>query len=138
MLTVTTTTSTNLALGKLATASSFQAGNVVANANDGSTTTRWAASDATVPQWWEVDLGASKTLTRVDINWYANATRSSKYMIQTSPDNATWTTMVNKSTNTTVGPTSDSFSATARYVRVNISAVSSGFVSAYEIGVYGH
>lgn len=129
---------TNVALGKLSTASSFQGGNEVAKANDGSTTTRWAASDGTVPQWWMVDLGASKTLSKVDINWYSNATRYSQYTIQTSIDNVNWTTVVNKSTNTTTGPTSDTFNATARFVRVNISFTSSGFVSAYEIGVYGH
>ena len=129
---------TNVALGKLSTASSFQGGNEVGKANDGSTTTRWAASDGTVPQWWMVDLGTSKTLSKVDINWYSNATRYSQYTIQTSIDNVNWTTVVNKSTNTITGPTSDTFNATARFVRVNISFTSSGFVSAYEIGVYGH
>ena len=129
---------TNIALGKTATASSFQAGNLVANANDGSTTTRWAASDGTVPQWWMVDLGSNKTLSRVDINWFTNATRYSQYIIETSTDNVTYTTVVNKSTNTTDGPTSDTLTGTARYVRVTVSKVSSGFVSAYEIGVYGH
>jgi hypothetical protein len=140
-LTITITAAngdSNVAQGQTATASSFQAGNLVAYANDGNTSTRWAASDGTVPQWWEVDLGANKTLSRVDINWYSNATRYSQYTIQTSPDNSTWTTVVDKSGNTTDGPTSDSFTATARYVRVNISKVSTGFVSAYEIAVYGH
>src|SRR5205814_1742251 len=46
----------NVAYNQPVTASSFEAGNLVANANDGSTTTRWAASSATYPQWWRVDL----------------------------------------------------------------------------------
>jgi hypothetical protein len=129
---------TNLAIGKTVLASSTQAGNLATYANDGSTTTRWAASDGTVPQWWMVDLGSNKTLSRVDINWYSNATRYSQYIIATSTDNITYTTRVDKSGNTTVGPTSDSFTATARYIKVTVSKVSTGFVSAYEIGVYGH
>jgi hypothetical protein len=135
-----TTTDTNVGLNQVAYGSSFQAGNGYASANDGSTTTRWAAADGTVPQYWEVDLGSNKTLSRVDINWYSNTNRYSQYTILTSTDNATWTTRVNKTSNVTDGLTSDTFSSTvsARYVIVNMSKVSSGFASAYEIGVYGH
>ncbi len=129
---------TNLALNKLPTASTFQAGNLVANANDGSSTTRWAAVDGTFPQWWQVDLGASKTLSRCDIAWYAAATRSYKYKIEVSTDNVNFTLFKDNTTNTTVGNTSDSNTATARYVRVTITGASAGFASAYEISVYGH
>jgi hypothetical protein len=73
---------TLLSQGKAATASSFQAGNEVAKGNDGSLTTRWAAGSAAFPQWWKVDLGASNSLNRVDINWYSSATRSFKYKIE--------------------------------------------------------
>jgi hypothetical protein len=138
VLTVTTSSDTNVGLNQTATASTFQTGYPASYANDGSTSTRWTASSGSVPQWWEVDLGSNKTLSRVDINWYSNASRYSQYVIETSTDNVNWTTVVNKSGNTTVGATSDGFTATARYVQVNVSAVSSGYVSAYEIGVYGH
>jgi hypothetical protein len=135
-----TTTDTNVGLNEPASASSVQAGNSIASANDGNTSTRWAAESDAVPQYWEVNLGASKTLSRVDINWYTNATRYSQYTILTSTNGTTWTTRVNKSSNVTDGLTSDTFSSpvTAQYVIVNVSKVSSGFVSAYEIGVYGH
>jgi hypothetical protein len=128
----------DVALNQPASAFSAAAGNLASAANDGNTTTRWAATDGTVPQWWLVDLGANKTLSRVDINWYDNSTRYNQYIIETSTNGTTFTTVVNKSTNTTDGPTSDSFTATARYVRVTVSKTSSGFVSAFEIGVYGH
>jgi beta-galactosidase len=127
-----------LSQGKAATASSFQAGNEVAKGNDGSTSTRWAASGATFPQWWKVDLGASYSLSRVDINWYNSATRSFKYKIEVSTDNVTFTTVVDKTGNTTMGDTSDSFSATGRYVRITITGASAGWASAYEFKVYGN
>jgi beta-glucanase (GH16 family) len=127
-----------LSQGQAATASSFQAGNEVAKGNDGSTTTRWAASGATFPQWWKVDLGASKSLSRVDINWYSSATRSFKYKIEVSTDNVTFTTVVDKTGNTATGDTSNSFSATGRYVRITITGASAGWASAYEFKVYGN
>jgi beta-glucanase (GH16 family) len=127
-----------LSQGKTATASSFQAGNEVAKGNDGSTSTRWAASGATFPQWWKVDLGASYNLSRVDINWYLSASRSYKYKIEVSADNVTFTTVVDKTGNTTLGDTSDSISATGRYVRITITGTSAGWASAYEFKVYGN
>jgi beta-glucanase (GH16 family) len=127
-----------LSQGKAATASSFQAGNEVAKGNDGSTSTRWAASGATFPQWWKVDLGAGYNLSRVDINWYSSATRSFKYKIEVSTDNVTFTTVVDKTGNTATGNTSDSFSATGRYVRITITGASAGWASAYEFKVYGN
>jgi hypothetical protein len=127
-----------LSQGKPATASSFQAGNEVAKGNDGSLTTRWAASGATFPQWWKVDLNAGFSLSRVDINWYSSASRSFKYKIEVSADNVTFTTVVDKTGNTATGDTSDSFSATGRYVRITITGASAGWASAYEFKVYGN
>jgi hypothetical protein len=127
-----------LSQGKTATASSFQAGNEVAKGNDGSLTTRWTASSATFPQWWMVDLGSSYSLSRVDINWYSSASRSYKYKIEVSTDNINFTTVVDKTGNTAMGDTSDSFSATGRYVRITVTGASAGWASAYEFKVYGN
>ncbi|MGH8047509.1 MAG: discoidin domain-containing protein, partial [Chthoniobacterales bacterium] len=130
---------TNLALSQPATASSFQAGNLVANGNDASTTSRWAAVDGTYPQWWRVDLGASKVLSRVDIMWLNPTTRSYKYKIETSPDDATYTTAFDNTGNTTLGDTSNTITATARYVRVTVTGSNNGgFASFYDIKVFGH
>jgi hypothetical protein len=128
----------NLALKMAATASSFQAGNLVANANDGSLNTRWAASSSTMPQSWTVDLGAVKTLSHIDIAWYSSATRYYQYHIDVSTDNSTFTTVIDKTANTTFGNTSDGFAGTARYVRVTVTKASAGWASVNEIGVYGH
>jgi hypothetical protein len=127
-----------LSQGKPATASSFQAGNEVAKGNDGSLTTRWTASGATFPQWWKVDLGASYSLSTVGINWYLSASRSYKYKIEVSADNVTFTTVVDKTGNTATGDTSDSCSATGRYVRITITGASAGWASAYEFKVFGN
>jgi hypothetical protein len=125
---------------KPATASSAESGNPAANANDGGPTTRWAASSTAYPQWWKVDLGASYNLTRTDINWYNSSSRAYKYKIEVSPDNIAYTTVVDKTGNTTYGDTSDSFTATGRYVRITVTGCTSGsvFASAYEIKVYGN
>ncbi len=40
------------------------------DANDGNeTTTRWCAASHSVPEWWQLDLGASHALSRVEIVW---------------------------------------------------------------------
>lgn len=128
-----------LSQGKPASASSSQAGNIPANANDGNTTTRWAASTATFPQWWKVDLQANYNLSRVDISWYNSSSRSYKYQIEISNDDIIYSTKVDKTANTSTGDTSDSFIASGRYVRITISGCSAGgaYASAFEFKVNG-
>ncbi|MGH8046622.1 MAG: discoidin domain-containing protein, partial [Chthoniobacterales bacterium] len=132
---------TNIAQGVAAvTASSVQAGNDIAEANDGVATTRWAAANNTYPQWWMVDFGSNKTLSRADIPWYSSASRAYKYKIETSTDGTNFNTPVDKTANTTFGDTSDSFTATARYVRITVTGctTTSGQASAYEFKIFGH
>jgi hypothetical protein len=139
VFTISAAGDTNLALSQPATASSFQVGNIVANGNDASTTSRWAAVDGTYPQWWRVDLGASKVLSRVDIMWLNPTTRSYKYKIETSPNDATYTTAFDNTGNTTLGDTSNAISATARYVRVTVTGSNNGgFASFFDVKVFGH
>ena len=126
----------NLAAGKTATASSVQAGYPASNAVDGSATTRWASSWAD-NQWLQVDLGATKPVARMVIQWesaYATA-----YKIETSTDGSTWT-QVAAVTGGNGGVDNVAFSSTnARYVRLTgqTRATSYGF-SAYEVEVYSH
>ncbi|MEO3858467.1 ThuA domain-containing protein [Acrocarpospora sp. B8E8] len=83
-------TGTNLALNKPATASSVESGAYPASAAvDASTTTRWSSAFSD-PQWIQVDLGATYTITRVRLVW--EAAYGSAYQIQTSPNGTTWTT----------------------------------------------
>ena len=61
------------------------------------------------------------------------------FEIEVSGDDITYTTVVDKTANTTLGDTSDPFTATARYVRVTVTfASTSGWASFYECKVYGN
>ncbi|MFE5321563.1 OmpL47-type beta-barrel domain-containing protein [Paenibacillus sp. NPDC056579] len=131
-----------LSQGETASASSSQTGNEASKGNDGSTATRWGASDGTYPQWWKVDLGLSQNLSKVDINWFnsSSSSRAYKYKIETSNDDITYTVQVDKTNNSTYELTSDALSnVTARYVRVTVtgSTLSWASASATEINVYG-
>jgi hypothetical protein len=118
---------TNLALNKPVTASSEpQPENPAASAVDGNTATRWSATG--YPQWLEVDLGEVATLSRTELVCYSD--RAYQYTIQArSSTSASWTQIVNRSSNTTPGtvaaPIVDNLSSvSARYVRVNITGAS--------------
>ena len=129
-----------LSQGAPVTASSQQSGNESFKGNDGDSATRWAASGPSLPQWWQVDLGASRDLTGVAIDWYNSSSRGYGYQIAVSSDNANFTTVVDKSGNTTVGNTVDNFSAVAkRYVRITVTSCTQagGYASFYEGKVYG-
>jgi hypothetical protein len=115
--TPTPTPAANLALNKTATASSVEkAGFEAGKAFDGNNTTRWAAAFTGDPQWIYVDLGSSKTVRRVKLNWETAYAKS--YQIQVSNDASTWTNVY--STTTGDGGIDDiTFTATsARYVRM--------------------
>src|SRR6201986_1937463 len=61
----------NIAQGKTATASSVENATFPAsNAVDGNTGTRWSSAFSD-PQWLEVDLGATDSITQVVLNWEA-------------------------------------------------------------------
>ena len=109
----------------------------MANGDDGSLTTRWAASTSSFQQWWRVDLGASHTLHSATINWYSSSSRYYQYRIEVSSNDSTYTTVVDKTGNTTMGDTTDTFTATGRYVRVTVTGASAGFASFYECKVNG-
>jgi hypothetical protein len=122
-------------------ASSTQAGNLATYANDGNQGTRWAASAATFPQWWQVDLGSNKTLSSFYTYWYSSINRSYQYQIAVSTDDSNWTTVVTNTSNSAYGSTCDQISATTgRYVKITITGCLTGgaYASFYEFQVYGH
>src|ERR1700754_3075875 len=62
---------TLLSQGKPATASSTEnAGTPASAAVDGNTGTRWSSAAAD-PQWLQVDLGATQSISQVTLNWEA-------------------------------------------------------------------
>jgi hypothetical protein len=106
----------NLAQGQVTTASSVEnAGTPAANATDGNTATRWSSAFSD-PQWLQVDLGATHTITQVVLVW-ENAFAKA-YQIQVSPDGVNWTTVYA----TIAGPGGTetlNVTATGRYIRMN-------------------
>ncbi|MFF7154606.1 discoidin domain-containing protein [Streptomyces sp. NPDC008139] len=126
---------TLLSQGKTATASSTEnAGTPASAAVDGDVGTRWSSA-AGDPQWLQVDLGASATISSVSLNWetaYATA-----FKIQVSDTGTTWTDAYS----TTTGPGGKqtlSVNASGRYVRMYGTARATGYgYSLWEFQVYG-
>ena len=127
--------STLLSQGQPATASSTEnAGTPASDAVDGNTGTRWSSAFSD-PQWLQVDLGATSTITQVVLNWetaYATA-----FQIQTSSDASNWTTIYSTTTSTG-GVQTLNVSGSGRYVRMYGTARATGYgYSLWEFQVYG-
>ncbi|MEU1041906.1 discoidin domain-containing protein [Streptomyces sp. NPDC005551] len=129
---------TDLALGRPATASSYQPSGgdcpcPAANAVDGKPDTRWA-SDWSDPQWIRVDLGTRTTFSHVQLVWETSYAKA--YTVQTSDDGQSWQTVRTVSDGN--GGVDDwDVSGTGRYVRVNATARGTGWgYSLYHFGVY--
>ncbi|MFE9436650.1 discoidin domain-containing protein [Streptomyces sp. NPDC006640] len=124
----------NAAQGKTASASSTEnAGTPASAAFDGNTGTRWASA-ASDPQWIQVDLGSSKDLCRVDLNW--EAAYGKAFQIQASADGQSWTTLKSV-TDGTAGSTSYDVSGQGRYVRINGTTRGTGYgYSLWEVAVH--
>src|SRR5258708_30504147 len=133
----------NLASGRPASASSSNAGFVAGNLNDGNQATYWESSGA-LPQWGQVDLGASTSIDQVVLKlptgWGA---RTQTLSVQGSIDGTTFTTLVG-SARRVFDPAANNVltlrfaAASARFVRINITA-NTGWAAAQlsELEVYG-
>jgi hypothetical protein len=106
---------TNVALGRPATASSQEnAGTAPQNAVDGNVNTRWSSAFSD-PQWLSVDLGSVRPACRVVLNWEAAYARA--FQVQVSTDGSAWTSVFSTTTGTGGAQTLD-VSGSGRYVRV--------------------
>jgi hypothetical protein len=126
---------TLLSQGKPATASSTEQDAFPPSAAvDGDPTTRWSSSFAD-PQWLQVDLGATASISQVVLQWepaYASA-----FQIQVSPDATNWTSIYSTTTGTG-GNQTLTVSGTGRYVRMYGTARGTGYgYSLFEFQVYG-
>ena len=128
-------TATLLSQGHLATASSSENGSFTApNAVDGNTGTRWSSAFSD-PQWLQVDLGATHTISQVVLNW--ETASATAYQIQTSNDGSTWTTIYS-TTAGTGGVQTLNVTGSGRFVRMNGTARATQYgYSLWEFGVYG-
>ncbi len=131
---------TPLSQGKPASASSNWHTEPPNLANDGDLSTRWSSANNGNPQWWKVDLGASHSLTNTTINWFNSSSVAYKYIIEVSTNDSTYTTVVDKSGNTSFGNTSDNYVATGRYQRITVSGKSCANcpTSIFECKVFGN
>ncbi|HEV3172185.1 MAG TPA: discoidin domain-containing protein [Actinocrinis sp.] len=126
---------TLLSQGKPATASSLENASFPAsNAVDGNTGTRWS-SQFSDPQWLEVDLGATASISQVVIQWETASAKA--YQIQVSPDATNWTSIYS----TTTGPGGTetlNITGTGRYIRMYGTARNTQYgYSIWEFQVYG-
>jgi glucose/arabinose dehydrogenase len=130
-------TSTDLALGKPATASSTEPNSnlVPANANDGNSATRWGSA-WTDNQWWQVDLGSAQQVGSVSLNW--EAAYPTSYKIQTSTDGTTFTDAATVADSAPGWQTTSFGPVSARYVRVlGVTRATQYGISLWDAQVFG-
>ena len=123
--------STNIAAGKTATASSSNGTYVPGNVTDADASTYWESANGSFPQWAQVDLGQSYSIGKVVLKLppsTAWAARTETLSVLGSSDGSNFTTIAG-SAGYTFDPNANNntvtitFNATtARYVRVNITA----------------
>jgi parallel beta-helix repeat protein len=124
-------TTTNLALNKPTTSSSYTQTYSSGNAVDGDTSTYWESADNAFPQWFQVDLGSTTAVASVVLDlppatsW---ATRTQTILFQGSADGSTYTTLVatanytfNPATGNTVTITLPAGTST-RYLKLTFTA----------------
>ena len=127
---------TLLSQGHPATASSTENASFPASAAvDGNTTgTRWSSAFSD-PQWLQVDLGATHTITQVKLDWEAAYAKA--FQIQTSTNGTTWTTVYSTTTGTGGNQTLN-VSGSGRYVRMTGTQRATPYgYSLYEFQVLG-
>ncbi|MEU3854842.1 discoidin domain-containing protein [Streptomyces sp. NPDC029554] len=132
-------TGTNMALNKPTTASSFQSSYgdcpcEPAKATDGRADTRWA-SDWSDPQWIQVDLGSATPVRKLQLVWDPAYAKS--YEVQISDNGTAWRTVHSTTTGNGDIDTID-VAATARHVRLHLTARGTGWgYSLHEFAIYG-
>ncbi|MBS2967013.1 discoidin domain-containing protein [Actinocrinis puniceicyclus] len=126
---------TLLSQGKPTTASSLEsAAYPASNATDGNTGTRWSSAFSD-PQWLQVDLGSTASVSQVVLQW--EAAYATAFQIQTSNDATTWTSIYSTTTGTG-GTQTLNITGSGRYVRMygTTRATPYGY-SLWEFQVYG-
>jgi hypothetical protein len=105
------------------------------NVDDGNLTTRWSSVFSS-PQWIYVDLGSSKKIAEVKLNWEPAYAKS--YDIQVSNDAKTWTTIYSTTKNGGGLNTITGLNSSDRYVRMyGINRATPYGYSLYEMSIYG-
>ncbi|NUR28276.1 MAG: hypothetical protein HOV83_20950 [Catenulispora sp.] len=133
----TTGTTVDLALNKTTTASSVEPGTsfTAGLATDGDGTTRWSSA-ASDPQWLQVDLGSTHSITEVELAWEAAYGKS--FQIQVSNDASNWTNIYSTTSGTGGNQDLTGLSGSGRYIRMYGTARGTGYgYSLWSFNVYG-
>ncbi|MDI5963415.1 choice-of-anchor D domain-containing protein [Streptantibioticus silvisoli] len=136
---------TNIAAGRPASASSSNSPYVASNFTDSDPSTYWESQNGSFPQWAQVDLGQNYSVGKVTLKLppsTAWGTRTQTLSVQGSTDGSNFSTIVG-SAGYTFDPSANNntvtitFNATtARYLRLNITANtgwSAGQLSDFEV-----
>lgn len=126
---------TNIAQGRTATASSVESAAFPASsAVDGNLGTRWS-SGFSDPQWLQVDLGSTRSICKVTLNW--EAAYATAFQVQVSANASTWNTIYSTTTGTG-GVQTLNVTGSGRYIRVYGTARSTQYGdSLWEFQAYG-
>lgn len=128
----------NLAQGKTATASTTQEGHPAGDAVDGSSSTRWCASDGSPNQWWQVDLGSAQKTTGILLDWEQGGAVY-RYRVEGATDGQKWQVLADGGNNTQ--PSANELHWPARelrHVRVHFLGAAPGqWGSLKEVQVFG-
>ncbi|MEV4702370.1 DUF1996 domain-containing protein [Actinoplanes sp. NPDC049316] len=124
-----------LSQGRTATASSTESAAFPAsNAVDGNPGTRWSSAFSD-PQWLQVDLGGTATVSSVVLNWEAAYAKT--FSLRISANGSTWTDLKTDVAGTG-GRQSVAVSGSGRFVRLEAPARATQWgVSLTEFEVYG-
>jgi hypothetical protein len=129
---------TNIALGKTATSSSVQSGDIPAYAVDGNLGTRWWTLKGSIlsSEWIMVDLGTSMSLCKVHLN--QDDRWATTYTIQISNDGTNWNTVYSTSSGVTGWNTDIFNTVSARYLKMNSTGwyMSTDRVKLNELEIY--
>ncbi|WHY88222.1 discoidin domain-containing protein [Neobacillus novalis] len=117
-------TTTNLAFGKTATASTTQGSNTANRALESSMYTKWQSSTSSTgadPQWFQVDFGKPTKFDRTIIRWdYANYARD--MVLEGSDDGVNWVPIYDgKNLNGSSVSDLQFDSVTKRYIKLTMS-----------------
>ncbi|WP_345581616.1 discoidin domain-containing protein, partial [Nonomuraea rosea] len=115
---------TNLAAGKTATASSSTDVYTAANVTDGNQNTYWESANNAFPQWIQIDLGATATLSKAVLKLPTGwPSRTQTLTVQAGATPTGLTTLVPSATYTLNPTATITFTPTsARYLRLQITA----------------
>jgi hypothetical protein len=111
-----------------ASASSSQTENPPGNANDGNPMTRWCEEGRVLPVSWQLDLGTSHSLSRVEIEWEYPERQFYGYTIGVSDDSTQFPAtpaIDNKNSQSTAKTQIATFPAqvSGRYVRITVTSL---------------